>query len=164
MILVGPQPIHRLLKPSRRGGPDSKPCHKPPKFISSASASFLGRGSAIPRYSKSSIQAPFSNNSSSDPVSDPEWTVASPVASAPLVAQLRNPAPLVASFESGPTTVPERVRRTLDDPGATLNEETPGLAKSDARMVPARFRAGLPLTYFFVVGSAWASCRECDRV
>ena len=155
-------PDHRLLNPSRRAGP----VHIPPRFSSSASAS-LSNGTARPRYSISSIQAAFNNNSSSDSDSRPGRTGASLVAGPPLVPVL-----FVASFESGPTTVPERVRRMLESnetawPGALLGDGAPGtgLTKSDARIVPARFRAGIRLTDFFVADSARATafCKELAR-
>lgn len=159
-------PIYRFLNPGRRGGLDSRPCHKLPKFISSASASCPSGGTLRPRYSRSSTQKLVSRSSSSESDSDPDWTAGSLVASAPL-AGVDNPSPLVASFDSAPTTVPERVRRTLGgggtiDPGETPDEAV-GLAKSDARMVPARFRAGCRLTDFFAGGSAKVSRKERER-
>ncbi|KAF8449316.1 hypothetical protein L210DRAFT_3500779 [Boletus edulis BED1] len=84
-------------------------------------------------------------SSSSDSESDSDWTAVGLVVGTPLAVGAGNLA-LVASFEFGPTTVPERVRRTLGigrgmvDPEAPPDGKALGLAKSDARMT----RGGRP--------------------
>ena len=105
----------------------------------------------------SSIQALFSNSSSSDSDSRSDGTAAR-----------LGPVPLAASLESGATTVPERVRRTWDSAEVDAPSAPPadGLTTSDARMVPARFRAGRRLTAVFGIELMLVtlSRRECARV
>jgi hypothetical protein len=79
-----------------------------------------------------------------------------------------------ASFELGPTTVPERVRPGRELAGPTMVDarevnkgplvsEVAGRTKSDARMVPARFRLCLAVLVFLELmpGGLW---RERVRI